>query len=247
MSYKVAALYRFVAVGDVPAACAAVKAVCLANDVCGTILIAPEGVNGTIAGLEQGIDAVIVELNRRFGIHQGEVKFSHATEKPFQRLKIRPKKEIVTLKQPQADPTKQVGTYVAPEDWNALISDPDIVVIDTRNIYETELGVFKGAIDPRTEHFSHFPDFVERHLDPARHKKIAMYCTGGIRCEKASSYMLSKGFETVFHLKGGILKYLENIPAENSLWNGSCFVFDERYALEHGLQETELVRDKSKP
>lgn len=237
MEWKVAALYRFMRLEDLPALREEVKALCRARGICGTLLLAPEGVNGTIAGMQADLDHMIGELDRRLGIRQGELKFSTAQEKPFNRLKIRLKKEIITMKAPEADPTRRAGTYVDPADWNALLNDPDVTVLDTRNLYETETGIFRGAIDPGIRTFTQFKDFVQEKLDPAKHRKIAMYCTGGIRCEKASSYMLAHGFETVYHLKGGILKYLEQIPAQDSLWEGSCFVFDNRVALGHGLSE----------
>lgn len=234
---KVAALYRFVQIDDIDTMRESIRQVLATHGILGTILIASEGINGTVAGTPEGIDLMIAGLDSLVGITRGEVKYSSAQMMPFKRLKIRRKKEIVTLKQPDVDPTKTVGTYVDPRDWNTLVADPDMVVIDTRNFYETEIGMFKGALDPNTRNFSDFPDFVEKHLDPAKHKKIAMYCTGGIRCEKASSYMLSKGFSEVYHLKGGILKYLEDIPQDQSQWDGSCFVFDRRIALGHGLEE----------
>ena len=237
MTYKVAALYRFVSIENVPATRERIKTTLLRHNILGTILVAPEGVNGTVAGTDDDIDAMIISLDKLVGISQGEVKYSTAEVMPFQRVKVRAKKEIVTLRSPGTDPTKLVGTYVDAKDWNALISDPDIVVIDTRNSYETEIGMFKNAVDPNTKNFSDFPDFVTKHLDPSKQKKVAMYCTGGIRCEKASSYMLAQGFEQVYHLKGGILKYLEEMPKEESLWDGSCFVFDRRIALGHGLEE----------
>ena len=241
---KVAALYRFVSVADIPATREAIRALLSSHGVLGTILVAPEGLNGTIAGTPEGIDAAIAGLDQLYGILQGEVKFSGASVNPFRRLKIRPKKEIVTMKQPGVDPARLVGTYVDPSGWNALISDPDVVVIDTRNAYETDFGVFKGALNPNTKFFSEFPEFVKKYLDPKKHKKVAMYCTGGIRCEKASSYMLSQGFENVYHLKGGILKYLETTPESQSLWDGSCFVFDQRIALDHGLKEANITKDQ---
>ena len=166
-----------------------------------------------------------------------ELKFSTATEMPFKRMKVRLKKEIVTLGDPQTDPLRRVGTYVSPDEWNRLMDEPGIVLLDTRNDFEVEMGTFAGAVDPRIARFSEFKDFVRDELDPARHKRVAMFCTGGIRCEKASSYMLAQGFEEVFHLKGGILKYLEDVPQTESRWNGECFVFDERIALGHGLVE----------
>lgn len=239
MTYNVAAFYRFVSLDDIPALRESVREFCQAHDILGTILLAPEGINGTIAGSADNLSTTIDFLDRLVGLRQGEVKFSTAQDKPFMRLKVRPKKEIVTMKQPGANPSVLTGTYVAPEDWNALMNDPDVILIDTRNDYETRIGVFKGAIDPNVRVFSQFPEFVEKHLDQMKHKKIAMYCTGGIRCEKASSYMLNQGFETVYQLKGGILKYLETIPEEQSLWDGACFVFDGRLALEHGLEESQ--------
>lgn len=242
MDWKVAAFYRFVTVKDVPAHVAAVEELCVAQGICGTILIAPEGVNSTIAGAPAAMDAVIDALDARFGIRAGELKFSAARDKPFKRMKVRAKKEIITMRAPEADPTRIVGTYVAPQDWNALLADPDVLLLDTRNDYEVEHGTFRGAVDPRIQSFTGFKDYVEKTLDPRQHKKIAMFCTGGIRCEKASAYMLAHGFEEVYHLKGGILQYLEDVPPEQSLWQGSCFVFDERESLEHGLREKKIGR-----
>ena len=236
--WKVAALYRFVEITDTAPVQAEVKRACEENDICGTLLLAHEGINGTIAGPENGLDAIIDYLDEKLGIRQGELKYSSAAEKPFRRLKVRRKKEIVTLRQPQVNPAKTVGTYVEPEEWNKLLTDnPDMIVIDTRNTYETAVGMFKGATDPETETFVEFPDYVKKNLDPAKNKKVAMYCTGGIRCEKASSYMLAEGFDEVYHLKGGILKYLETIPADKSLWEGDCFVFDRRVAVGQDLEE----------
>lgn len=239
MEWKVAALYRFVAIENLPALRTELKALCDKNGVCGTLLLAPEGINGTVAGTPAAIGTLMKFLEERLEIGKGEVKYSHASEKPFMRMKVRLKKEIVTLRAPEADPTKKVGTYVEPQDWNTLIADPGVILIDTRNKYETDVGIFKGAIDPEIGTFTEFKDFVAEKLDPAKHKKVAMFCTGGIRCEKASSYMLAHGFENVYHLKGGILKYLETIPADQSLWDGECFVFDKRVAIGHGLEEGE--------
>lgn len=238
MTYKVAALYRFVSVTDLDAHQAALKDIGDTYNICGTLLIAPEGINGTIGSDDGGVDVALAYLDKHFGVYQGEVKFSTAQEKPFQRYKVRIKKEIVTLRQPQADPSKIVGTYVAPEDWNNLIADPDVLLIDTRNDYETKIGIFEGAIDPDIKVFTEFVDYVRENLDPQKHKKIAMFCTGGIRCEKASSFMMAEGFEEVYHLKGGILKYLETIPADESKWKGDCFVFDRRVGIGHGLNES---------
>lgn len=237
MSYKVASFYRFVALSDLPAIQAALKDFAMMHCICGTILLAPEGVNGTIAGSPLALDAMVDFIDQHCGIRQGELKFSAAAEQPFERLKVRLKKEIITMKCEMADPTKQVGQYVAAKDWNALIADPEVTLIDTRNIYETECGIFKGALDPNLQNFSDFPAWVEQNLDPAKHKKVAMFCTGGIRCEKASSYMLAAGFENVYHLKGGILQYLEDVPESESQWDGGCFVFDDRAVLGHGLKE----------
>lgn len=243
MTYKVAAFYRFLSLTDIPALRAEVQDLCAQHDIRGTILLAPEGINGTIAGLPNNLDTMIGHLNRLFALSEGELKFSTAQDKPFMRTKIREKKEIITMKCPDANPTIRTGIAVAPEDWNTLLSDPEILLIDTRNDYETKIGVFKGAVDPDIRHFSQFPDYVQKHLDPKKHKKVAMYCTGGIRCEKASSYMLSQGFEKVYQLKGGILKYLETVPAADSQWGGACFVFDGRLALEQDLKEAELTEN----
>jgi len=218
------------------------RALCARLCLKGTLLLAPEGINGTVAGTEQAIDALIAELRSGplFGgrLDNLELKFSTAAEMPFRRMKVRLKKEIVTFGDRRADPTRIVGIYVEPGDWNALLDRPDVLLIDTRNHFEVARGSFAGAIDPKTSRFGEFRDFVDRALDPARHTRIAMFCTGGIRCEKASSYLLSRGFPEVYHLKGGILKYLEDIPAEQSRWRGECFVFDGREALGHGLAET---------
>ncbi len=237
MNYKVAAFYRFVPLTDLQADQAWTKDLCLQNNICGTILLAPEGVNSTIAGFPEQMDHVIAQLDARFGISKGELKFSHASEKPFNRMKVRLKKEIITMRQPEADPSKKVGTYVAPKDWNNVISQDDVLLLDTRNTYETKIGIFKNAVDPKIEVFTEFVDYVRENLDPKKHKKVAMFCTGGIRCEKASSFMLNEGFEEVYHLKGGILQYLEDVPAEESLWDGECYVFDRRTSVGHGLQE----------
>lgn len=204
-------------------------------DLCGTLLVADEGINGTLAGQEQCIEAMLTILHLHTGLTRDEVKFSYGQEKPFNRLKVRLKRELITFNQPDADPTKIVGTYVAPQDWNALIDDPEVTVLDTRNVYETVIGTFTRAVDPQIENFTDFASFVRENLSPDKHKKIAMYCTGGIRCEKASSFMLSEGFKEVYHLKGGILKYLEEVPVNQSKWNGECYVFDRRVAVAHGV------------
>ena len=241
MSYHVAAFYQFVALPDAQALPEPVQQFCAGLGLRGTLLLAPEGVNGTLAGTAPAIEALVAELTggTLFGsrLDNLELKRSTAIEMPFRRLKVRLKREIVALGDPATDPTRQVGTYVDAADWNDLLATPDLVLIDTRNGFEVAMGSFPGALDPQTKRFSEFRDFVARTLDPHVHRKVAMFCTGGIRCEKASSYMLGQGFETVYHLKGGILKYLEAVPAADSRWSGDCFVFDERVALGQGLAE----------
>jgi UPF0176 protein len=248
MTYKVAALYQFVPLPDVRELKDALHKLCTDLEIRGTLLLAQEGINGTVAGTEEGIDALMAEL-REGPLFQGrldnlELKFSLASEMPFKRMKVRLKREIVTLGDPQTDPLRRVGTYVSPAEWNRLLEEPGIVVLDTRNDFEVEMGTFDGAVDPRIKRFSEFKDFVKNELDPKQHRKVAMFCTGGIRCEKASSYMLAQGFEEVFHLKGGILKYLEDVPEAESRWKGDCFVFDERVALGHGLVEAGEPNDE---
>ncbi|MBM3468541.1 MAG: rhodanese-related sulfurtransferase [Alphaproteobacteria bacterium] len=235
--YTVAALYKFADLPDFQDKIIPLKILCTKHKVKGTLLLAAEGINGTIAGSREGIAAVLDFIRSDVRFKDLEYKESFATEQPFYRMKVRPKKEIVTLGLPEISPTKKVGTYVSAEKWNELISDPNVVVIDTRNDYEYKVGTFRGALNPKTDTFRQFPEFVKQNLDPSRAKKVAMFCTGGIRCEKASSYMLEQGFEEVYHLNGGILKYLENIKEENSLWEGECFVFDNRVTVKHGLEE----------
>jgi UPF0176 protein len=241
MPYKVAAFYQFAALANFRALREPLRAICAELALKGSVLLAHEGINGTLAGNAGAIDALIGELRggALFGgrLDNLELKFSSAAVMPFARLKIRLKKEIVTLGDPTTDPTRQVGIYVDPKAWNALIAAPDTLVIDTRNAFEVAMGSFTGAVDPQIKRFGQFKDFVASALDPQKQRKIAMFCTGGIRCEKASAYLLSRGFEQVYHLKGGILKYLESIPAAQSRWQGECFVFDERIALGHGLTE----------
>jgi len=250
MLVKVAAFYQFAALPDFHCLREPLRAICAELALKGSVLLAHEGINGTLAGSEAAIDALIAELRdgELFGgrLNNLELKFSSASAMPFQRLKIRLKKEIVTLGDGNADPTRRVGVYVDAADWNELIATPDTLVIDTRNAFEVAMGSFAGAIDPQINHFGQFKEFAARALDPQRHRKIAMFCTGGIRCEKASAYLLSRGFGEVYHLKGGILKYLEAVPESESRWRGECFVFDERVALGHGLRErqTENASDE---
>ncbi|WP_370193347.1 oxygen-dependent tRNA uridine(34) hydroxylase TrhO [Aurantimonas coralicida] len=239
MPLTVATFYRFVTLDDLPALKAELAALCADTGTRGTILIAPEGINGTLAGPQDGVATMVAHLDRRCGIGRGELKFSAAEDWPFARTKVRIRPEIITMRAPEADPSRRVGTYVAPSDWNALIDDPEVLVLDTRNRYETKVGGFAGAVDPAIDSFTDFKTYVETALDPAEHRKVAMFCTGGIRCEKASAYMLSKGFESVFHLTGGILQYLEDVPQEDSRWEGDCYVFDGRVAVGHGLAQTD--------
>ena len=236
MTLIVAALYKFAALPDFADYKNGIEAVCRAQGVKGTILLAAEGVNGTIAGSRAGIDAVLDHLRALPGCADLEHKESHAETMPFLRMKVRLKKEIVTMGVEGIDPTSTVGTYVEPEDWNALISDPDVVVIDTRNDYEVGIGTFEGAVNPETETFREFPAWFETFKEANEKPKIAMFCTGGIRCEKSTAYLKSQGIDDVYHLKGGILKYLETVPEEESKWEGECFVFDSRVSVGHGLE-----------
>jgi len=235
--FLVAALYHFVSVPHFESLRAPLQQLCEDNGVKGTLLLAHEGINGTIAGPDAGIATVLAYLRAMPEFARLEHKESRASKMPFVRMKVKLKKEIVTMGVENIDPNKIVGTYVAPQDWNALISDPDTIVIDTRNDYETAIGIFKGAVDPNTKTFREFPDWVKNNTGLHNKPKIAMYCTGGIRCEKATAFMKEQGFDEVYHLKGGILKYLEEVPQEESLWEGACFVFDERVSVEHGLKE----------
>ncbi len=242
--YLTAALYKFVALPNFAALQANIHEACVAHQIKGTILLAAEGINGTIAGQPENIHQVL-EFLRTDAAFEGkfsnlEHKESYAEEHPFYRMKVKLKKEIVTMGVPSVNPNNTVGTYVKPEDWNALISDPDVIVLDTRNDYEVHIGTFKGALNPETTTFREFPKYIKNNLDKTKHKKVAMFCTGGIRCEKASSYMLEQGFDEVYHLQGGILKYLETVPESASLWQGECFVFDQRVAVKHGLEVGEF-------
>ncbi len=235
--YTVAALYHFTRFSDPAALKGPLAAVCCANDVMGTLLLAPEGINGTIAGRRAGIDAALAHIRALPGCADFEWKESEARVAPFNRMKVRLKREIVTMGQPDVDPTASVGHYVQPEDWNELISAPDVAVIDTRNDYEVAIGTFDGAIDPVTKSFGEFPAWWEANKARFHNKRIAMFCTGGIRCEKSTNYLIGKGVEDVYHLKGGILKYLEDVPETQSKWDGECFVFDARVSVGHGLKE----------
>jgi UPF0176 protein len=236
MSVVVAALYKFVTLDDFHELRQPLLEVCLAADIRGSLLLAHEGINGTIAGSRAGVDRVLAYLRSDPRLIDIDHKESQDDDQPFLRMKVKLKKEIVTLGVDGIDPNLLVGTYVEPQDWNAVISDPEVLVLDTRNDYEVKVGTFRGALNPDTETFREFPQFTQQ-FDPARHKKVAMFCTGGIRCEKASAYMLQQGFDEVFHLKGGILKYLEVVPSAESLWEGECFVFDHRVTVDHDLQK----------
>ena len=242
--YLTVALYKFVELPDFAELQAPLLAVCESHAVKGTLLLAAEGINGTIAGPDVGVRAVLLHLRSDARLAQLEHKESWASEPPFSRMKVRVKKEIVTLGVPGINPTQMAGQYVKPQDWNTLISDPQVVLIDTRNDYEVDLGTFKGAIDPRIKTFSHLPAWVAAqeskggvlHDALGKKPKVAMFCTGGIRCEKSTAFMRLHGFDEVYHLEGGILKYLETVPQDQSLWQGKCFVFDERVSVGHGLQ-----------
>lgn len=236
---RVAALYKFARLDGCEALRAPLAAFCCARGIKGTLLLAHEGINGTVAGSEEAIAALIDHLQAIEGLAGIEVKYSGAADMPFHRMKVRLKREIVTMGVDNLDPATSAGTYVAPADWNALISDTATLVIDTRNAYEVSIGTFKGAVDPKTASFREFPAWIEQHREELEGRKVAMFCTGGIRCEKATAYVKSLGFKNVFHLQGGILKYLEQVPAEESLWQGECFVFDERVSVSHGLAEGE--------
>lgn len=237
MSIEIIAFYKFVSFPDCTTKRETIFTHCQANQIKGTILLAPEGINGTIAGERENIKAVLDFLRSDPRLADLEYKTSWSEFPPFKRLKVKVKKEIVTLGLPEVDPSQVVGTYVDPQHWNQIISDPEVIVLDTRNEYEVKIGTFKGAIDPKTHCFREFPDYVAQNFDPKKFSKVAMFCTGGIRCEKASSFMLKQGFKEVYHLKGGILKYLEEINPQDSLWEGECFVFDERVAVVEGVKK----------
>ena len=233
--YVVCALYKFVAIDDVPTLQNQLLNLLTAEEIKGTLLLAAEGINGTVAGTRAAIDKLQTWLTKD-GRFAGMVfKESEAAEPPFLRTRVKLKNEIVTMGVGGIDPNQLVGTYVKPEDWNALISDPDVITIDTRNSYEVKIGTFEHARDPKTTSFREFPEYAAKELDPGRHRKVAMFCTGGIRCEKSTAYLKAQGFDEVYHLEGGILNYLETVDEKDSLWRGECFVFDERVTVDHQL------------
>jgi len=233
MTYMIAAFYCFVALPDPAGLREELCAAFSEQELCGTILFAGEGVNGTVAGSAEVIDRLLRMLAERVGLERAEVKFASAEERPFGRLRLKVKRDVLPFRKADVDATR-AGTYVQPREWNALLADPEVLLIDTRNHYEVEMGTFAGAVDPGIETFSDFATYVRENLDPAKHRKVAMFCTGGIRCEKASAFLLQEGFGEVFHLKGGILKYLEEVPQQESTWRGECFVFDRRTSVGHG-------------
>ena len=232
----VCALYKFVRLEDFEKIKTPLLNVMEKNDVKGTLLLALEGINGTIAGSKTGIDNVLAFIDADERLAGVSFKCSYHQENPFQRTKVKLKKEIVTMGVEGIDPNLTVGTYVKPKDWNALISDPEVLLIDTRNDYEIEIGTFENAVNPNTETFREFPEYVAKNLDKTKHKKVAMFCTGGIRCEKSTAYLKEQGFEDVYHLEGGVLKYLEEVPEQDTMWQGECFVFDGRVAVNHDLE-----------
>jgi UPF0176 protein len=242
MSNVVATFYKFVSLPNCQTIQVNLLAYCQQQGIKGTILLAEEGINGTISGDRTQVDAVLAWLSQEPDLADLVVKESQTVQQPFDRLKVKVKREIVTLGKPEINPADRVGLYVEPKDWNALLEDPEVLVIDTRNQFEVSTGSFRGAIDPHLQSFRQFPDYVQTQLHPSQHKKVAMFCTGGIRCEKASAYLLDQGFEQVYHLKGGILKYLEDVPAAHSQWQGECFVFDQRVAVTQG-EQGESIQD----
>ena len=233
----VCALYKFVTLDNYTELKQPLLKFMLNHDVRGTLLLAQEGINGTIAGSRAGIDAVLDYLRKDRRLATLSFKESYTDTPPFLRTRVKLKKEIVTMGVEGIDPKRVVGTYVKPQQWNQLIADPDVLLIDTRNDYEVQVGTFKNAVNPKTDSFREFPDYVKNQLDPSKHRKVAMFCTGGIRCEKSTAYLKEQGFEEVYHLEGGILKYLEDVPAQESMWEGECFVFDERVTVDHSLQK----------
>lgn len=237
----VAALYRFTPLDDYATLKEPIESTMARLGVKGSLLLAKEGINGTIAAHREGIDGILAYLRQDDRLSELDVKESYCDEMPFKRARVRLKKEIVTMGVEGIDPLKTVGTYVDPKDWNTLLNDPDVTLVDTRNDYEYAIGTFKGAINPETHTFREFPEYVENNLDPEKHRKVAMFCTGGIRCEKSTALLKGMGFEEVYHLRGGILKYLEEVEPSESLWEGDCFVFDGRVSVGHGLEEGEHI------
>ncbi|MCG7497877.1 rhodanese-related sulfurtransferase [Vibrio sp. Of7-15] len=235
--YVVCALYKFVSLENFKELQKPLHSFMEEHNIRGTLLLAHEGINGTVASTREGIDALLAWFKQDERLADVVYKESYDQEQPFNRTKVKLKKEIVTMGVEGIDPLQVVGSYVKPKDWNDLISDPEVVVVDTRNDYEIEIGTFKHAINPKTDTFREFPEYVEQNLDPEKHKKVAMFCTGGIRCEKSTAYLKEQGFDEVYHLEGGILKYLEEVPQEESLWEGECFVFDGRVAVDHQLNK----------
>ena len=245
----VSALYHFVRLENPESLKEPLLSFLKDNSIRGTLILAAEGINGTVSGSRTAIDALYQWFNAHPQLKDVKSKESFHDEQPFYRTKVKLKKEIVTMGVEGIDPNRVVGTYVKPKDWNALISDPDVVLIDTRNDYEFDVGTFENAVNPNTASFREFPDYVAENLDPAKHKKVAMFCTGGIRCEKSTAYLKEQGFDEVYHLEGGILKYLEEVPQEESMWQGECFVFDYRVTVGHALKvgEYELCHACRKP
>lgn len=234
--YTISTFYRFFAWPEFASFRGPLQEFCAENEIIGTILLAPEGINATVSSYVAGsLDRLMTFLGEDPRMADLETKVSHADEAPFGRMRVRLKRELISIRNSDADPLRHVGEYVAPEDWNALIQDPEVVLLDTRNTYEVEAGTFEGAIDPEIASFGDFPDYVKANLDPTKNKKVAMFCTGGIRCEKSTALLLSWGFEKVYHLQGGILKYLNEIPSEESLFRGECWVFDDRVTYKDGV------------
>jgi UPF0176 protein len=241
MTYRVATFYKFVELPDYGELRSPLLEQCTALGICGTVLLAREGINATLAAPSKAVEQVLQSLQQDPRFADLSPRWSEAAEQPFGHMKVKLRPEIVSFGQPEIHPARQAGTYVAPADWNQLITEPDVLLVDTRNAYEVRIGSFQGAVDPQTERFRDFPDYVEQSLDPQQHRRVAMFCTGGIRCEKASAYLKQRGFGEVYHLQGGILNYLESVPPEESLWRGECFVFDERVAVGQGLEPGSCV------
>ena len=237
-NYVVCALYKFVSLDNYKEIREPLTKVLESNGIKGTLLLAKEGINGTVSGSQEGIDTLLNWLNADERLNPISFKTSLHETQPFYRTKVKLKKEIVTMGVEGIDPLKTVGTYVKPSEWNELISDPEVLLIDTRNDYEIEIGTFENAINPNTDTFREFPQYVKDNLNPEKHKKVAMFCTGGIRCEKSTAYLKEQGFENVYHLEGGILQYLEDVPKEDTMWKGDCFVFDNRVAVNHDLEKS---------